>query len=245
MTTQQTAGHDDTRPAYEWQGLQLFALEGEEGGAGDEGDGSAAGAAGADAAADAGAGNPDNNQPDAGAGEAGQGAADGGKSDGGEGDKDPAAGPPEKYDLTIPEGYAVDDNLVGEFTTTAKELGLNNDQANKLVGMHTQIMTDAFQALNEARNQEVVGWGESAKQELGKDYDGTLNYVAVGVAEAEKQIPTLREAMDKTGFGNTVEGIKLMASIGRLLGEDQGGKDAGGRSAGNGPLYSDMTNFKK
>ena len=139
----------------------------------------------------------------------------------------------------------MDDNLMAEFTGVAHELGLNNEQANKLAGMHTKIMTEAFQSLNAARDAEVTGWGEAAKTELGKDYDSTMTNVAVGLVEAEKSIPTLRQAMDKTGFGNTVEGIRLMATIGKLLGEDQGGKDAGGRSAASVPLYSDMANFKK
>lgn len=239
MTTQLTAGHDDTRPAF--MDLQLFA---EEGGAGDAG--TTDGAAGAvsdavpgDSAAPVGDGN---SEPAGSEGATGEGTQD---SKDGDAAGEKSAEVPEKYDLTIPEGYKVDDNLMAEFTGVAHELGLNNDQANKLAGMHTKIMTEAFQQLNEARTAEVVGWGEAAKTELGKDYDSTMTNVAVGLVEAEKSIPTLRQAMDKTGFGNTVEGIRLMATIGKLLGEDQGGKDAGGRSAASVPLYSDMADFKK
>lgn len=239
MKTQKTAGHDDTRPAL--MDLQLFA---EEGGAGDAG--TTDGAAGAvsdavpgDSADSVGAGD---SEPTESEGATGNGAED---SKDGDAAGEKSAEVPEKYDLTVPEGYTVDDNLMAEFTGVAHELGLNNEQANKLAGMHTKIMTEAFQSLNAARDAEVTGWGEAAKTELGKDYDSTMTNVAVGLVEAEKSIPTLRQAMDKTGFGNTVEGIRLMATIGKLLGEDQGGKDAGGRSAASVPLYSDMADFKK
>ena len=239
MENQKTAGHDDTRPAL--MDLQLFA---EEGGAGDAG--ATDGAAGAvsdavsgDSAAPVGDGD---SEPTESEGATGNGAQD---SKDGDSAGEKAAEVPEKYDLTIPEGYTVDDNLMAEFTGVAHELGLNNEQANKLAGMHTKIMTEAFQSLNAARDAEVTGWGDAAKSELGKDYDITMTNVAVGLVEAEKSIPTLRQAMDKTGFGNTVEGIRLMATIGKLLGEDQGGKDAGGRSAASVPLYSDMADFKK
>ena len=244
MNNQLTAGHDDTRPAL--MDLQLFAEKGGAGGAGDAGD-----AGDTDAAAGAVSDTvPGDSTSPVGAGDSAPTDGEGASERGADGDtKDAAdkegADVPEKYELTVPEGYTVDDNLMAEFTGVAHELGLNNDQANRLAGMHTKIMTDAFQALNEARTAEVTGWGEAAKQELGKDYDGTLREVAVGLSEIEKNIPTLRQAMDKTGFGNTVEGIRLMATIGKLLGEDQGGKDAGGRSAATAPLYSDMADFKK
>lgn len=239
MTIQNIAGHDDTRPAL--MDLQLFA---EEGGAGDAGttDGSAGAVSDAvpgDSADSVGAGD---SEPTESEGATGNGAQD---SKDGDSAGEKSAEVPEKYDLTVPEGYTVDDNLMAEFTGVAHELGLNNEQANKLAGMHTKIMTEAFQSLNAARDAEVTGWGEAAKTELGKDYDSTMTNVAVGLVEAEKTIPTLRQAMDKTGFGNTVEGIRLMATIGKLLGEDQGGKDAGGRSAASAPLYSDMADFKK
>lgn len=215
MAIQTTAGHDDTRPAL--MDLQLFA-EGEERGAGDGGNESAD--------------TPSAEEGTAAAGSVGEAAEDtAGAGDGTEKGEDAKPDVPEKYELDIPEGYEVDEKLMSEFTDVARELGLNNEQANKLAGMHTKIMTEAFQALNEARNAEVTGWGDDAKKQLGKEYEGTLRDVAVGVSEVEKDIPTLREAMDKTGFGNTIEGIKLMATIGKLLGEDQGGKDSGGRAS--------------
>ncbi|MEA4834967.1 MAG: hypothetical protein VB133_07530 [Anaeromusa sp.] len=234
MTTKKIAGHDDTTPAFKWQGLQLFAEE--EGGAGD-GAGAADAAAAPEGAAVDGTGGQVSKDPaatgadDAKDGEAAAPKADGDKKpDDAKEDDKAKDGPPEKYDIDVPEGFTVDETLLGEFTDLAREMGLNNDQANKLAGMHTKVMQDAFQALTEARNQEVQSWGEDAKKELGKDLDGTLREVAVGVQEIEKAIPTFREAMDKTGFGNTIEGIKLMAAVGKLLGEDQGGKDTGGKS---------------
>lgn len=224
MKTAQIAGHDDTRPAT-LMDLQLFADE-SEGGAGDAGSSADSGTGDTGSAASEGA----SKATDDAAATSDAGAADGKAADGKAAEGEGKADVPDKYDIAVPDGFTVDKTQLNEFTSVAKELGLNNDQANQLVGMHTKAMQDAFQALNEARNQEVVGWGESAKKELGKDYDGTLRDVALGVQAVEKEVPGLRDAMDKTGFGNTIEGIKLMAAIGKLMGEDQGGKDAGGKS---------------
>ena len=234
MKTAQLAGHDDTRPALlNGFDLQLFAEEGE-GGAGDAGNAADSGAAGTGGANGAGDGTS------AGAGEAGKpdvgadAGADGKTADDKAADGEGKPIVPDKYDITVPDGFTVDEAQLNEFTGVAHELGLTNDQANQLVGMHTKAMQDAFQALNEARTQEVISWGEDAKKELGKDYDGTLRDVALGLQAVESDIPGLRAAMDKTGFGNTIEGIRLMAAIGKLVGEDQGGKDAGGKSTTGG-----------
>ena len=130
MENQNIAGHDDTRPAL--MDLQLFA---EEGGAGDAAVGDsvegAVAAVGGDPASDDSVGRTGDDAA------TGEGTTDD-KGTADEADKD-AAKPdvPEKYDLTVPEGYTVDDNLMAEFTGVAHELGLNNEQANKLAGMHT------------------------------------------------------------------------------------------------------------
>lgn len=152
----------------------------------------------------------------------------------------PAPQVPEAYELQLPEGTELDQSLMEQFTGVAKEAGLSNDMANKMAGMHFDLVGKAVEAVNNEISQERNSWAETAKQELGSNFDATVQTAAVGVEFIEKQIPGIREAFNKTGFGNTVEGIRLMEALGKLVQEDPANRDLGGGAAGTAKLYTDM-----
>lgn len=152
----------------------------------------------------------------------------------------PAAAAPEKYELTLPEGTQLDETLLQEFSGIAKEAGLSNDMANKMAGMHFDLVGKAVQAVNDEIMTERNSWADTAKQELGGQFNATVQTAGIGVEWIEKQIPGIREAFDKTGFGNTVEGIRLMAALGKLVQEDPANRDFGAGLGGQAALYSDM-----
>lgn len=152
----------------------------------------------------------------------------------------PATQVPEAYELQLPEGTELDQSLMEQFTGVAKEAGLSNDMANKMAGMHFELVGKAVEAVNNEISQERNSWAETAKQELGTSFNSTVQTAAVGVEFIEKQIPGIREAFDKTGFGNTVEGIRLMEALGKLVQEDPANRDLGGGAAGTAKLYTDM-----
>lgn len=147
---------------------------------------------------------------------------------------------PEKYELTLPEGTQLDETLLQEFSGVAKEAGLTNDMANKIADMHFGLVGKAVQAVNDEIMAERSSWADSAKQELGGQFNATVQTAGIGVEWIEKQIPGIREAFDKTGFGNTVEGIRLMAALGKLVQEDPANRDLGAGLGGQAALYSDM-----
>ena len=72
-------------------------------------------------------------------------------------DKKPAA--PEKYEFAAPEGQALDANALAVFEPIAKELGLTQEQAQKLVDIYPQIQ----QQQAEAWSKQVADWGEQVK----------------------------------------------------------------------------------
>ncbi len=152
----------------------------------------------------------------------------------------PAPQVPEAYELQLPEGTELDQSLMEQFTSVAKEAGLSNDMANKMAGMHFDLVGKAVEAVNNEISQERNSWAETAKQELGSNFNSTVQTAAIGVEFIEKQIPGIREAFNKTGFGNTVEGIRLMEALGKLVQEDPANRDLGGGAAGAAKLYTDM-----
>jgi hypothetical protein len=118
--------------------------------------GDAAAAAAAAAAADGSGGKPagDTASADASAKADAAKAGDAGKG-----------GTPEKYDLKLPEGFEASDTSLAEFTPVAKELGLNNEQAQKLVDLYGGRMKALVTQQQDAWQQQVEAWRKEAKDD--------------------------------------------------------------------------------
>jgi len=139
------------------------------------------------------------------------------------------AGPPEKYeDFKVPEGVTVDAAVIDSFKGLAKELGLTQEAAQKLVD---------FQAANEAAQVKKIGefWDKQASDWLGeakadKEIGGPKFDESVAAANAAlKQFgtPKLIEALQTYGMGNHPEVIRAFARVGQAIQNDKlvpGGK---------------------
>jgi hypothetical protein len=129
---------------------------------------------------------------------------------------------PENYDLTsvLPEGYELDQEKFNEFSTIAKECGLNNEQATKLAQFGLAFANDSTQAMMKSMDLQVENWGKQAKEELGTDFQNTVALAGAGLEALGKSIPNIRQALEETGAGNRVEIIRAMAMLGELTKED-------------------------
>ncbi|MDW5502458.1 hypothetical protein R6Y99_21915 [Pseudomonas lundensis] len=130
-------------------------------------------------------------------------------------DKKPAA--PEKYELAAPEGQELDANALAVFEPIAKELGLTQEQAQKLVDIYPQIQ----QQQAEAWSKQGEEWREQVKsdKEIGGD-----KYTA-NVGNAQKALdqfgsPALREYLETTLLGNHPELVRFFAKVGKAVSED-------------------------
>ena len=121
----------------------------------------------------------------------------------------------------VPEGMAYDEATASAYATIAKEAGLTGAQAQKLAayGMQ-QYARDGMAAMAKAYADEVSGWAETTKQELGSDFDMTVQRAGAGIEALERSVPGLRQALNETGAGNRVEFVRAFALIGSLVGED-------------------------
>ena len=153
---------------------------------------------------------------------------------------DKAAGPPEKYDLKAPEGYEIDAKLVEEFTPIAKELGLTNEQAQKLTDLYNKHSIESAEAPYKAYETMRTDWrAEVAKDPvLGDGKDNLKPEVRANISKAydaigdAKAVEAFKAAMDLTGAGDNPAFIRAMNSWGKLLSEGTLVRGAGPASTG-------------
>jgi len=152
----------------------------------------------------------------------GEGAAD--KSKNAEGDKE-KKGAPEKYEFKAPDGVQLDEALVGEFTPIAKELNLDNAQAQKLVDLYTKTRAADTQKLYDAWAQTHEKWSGEAKAD--KEIGGANFEANVAIAKKAINEPSLGggkalvEALNLTGAGNHPEVIRFFYRVGKLMSDDK------------------------
>lgn len=125
-------------------------------------------------------------------------------------DKKTEGGAPETYaDFTAPEGYVIDEAALAKATPLFKELGLSQDQAQKLVDFYGEASREAaeepFKQYESVRN----GWRDEVIKDstLGNGKDGLKPEVQARITKAIDSLPTdvasaFREAMTITGAGD-------------------------------------------
>jgi len=137
------------------------------------------------------------------------------------------AGAPEKYEaFTMPEGFALDEQLFNEFAPVLKELNLPQAAAQKVMDFapklieHTQQATVA-QVLEQTGLKDFPSWANAVKtdKELGGDK------YAENLAVAKKAIdtfgtPELRAVLKQTGLGNHPELVRAFYRAGKQISED-------------------------
>lgn len=148
-------------------------------------------------------------------------AKDEGKSDEG--------GVPEAYELATPEGFEkLDDDIVAAATPVFKDLGLSNEQANKIMPLAGQfaqkIVADRDQQFLGQIMEQRKSWLEEAKADKeigGQNWDASLTDSgrALDRLGFPKGSP-LRTALDDSGFGNHPEMLRFFARAGKAIGED-------------------------
>lgn len=132
-------------------------------------------------------------------------------------EKDKKSAAPEKYEFSAPEGQELDANALSVFEPIAKELGLTQEQAQKLVDIYPQIQ----QQQAEVWSKQVADWGEQVKAD--KEIGGDKFEASVGLAQrALDQFgnPELREYLQASGLGNHPALVRFCAKVGKSMAED-------------------------
>lgn len=156
----------------------------------------------------------------------GEGKGEGDDSDGEDEGKteDGEAEVPDEYDFTqaMPEGMEMDQGLAEAVTPVFKDLGLTQDQAVALTEAYAgHIQTMADQQAQQI-NDMVAGWVDTAKadKEIGhaawKESVDSANKVIREFGTPE----LVNDVLVQQGMGNHPEVIRLLARIGKAVGDD-------------------------
>lgn len=148
--------------------------------------------------------------------------------------KEVPQGAPEKYEFKAPEGMQLDEKALEAATPIFKELGLNNDQAQKLVDLYTvqtkaaaDAPAQAFRELNDQWRGEVI-----KDPTIGNGKDGLAAPVSAAIGNAinslgAEQAAAFRDMLDKTGLGNNPTFIKGLYGMVKDAGEGRHVSGAG------------------
>jgi hypothetical protein len=124
---------------------------------------------------------------------------------------------PEKYDIKLPEGVTLDPAELESFTPLAKELGLSNEQAQKVVDFEAARM-QKFEAAQQAQFEKIQNdFKAETLKEYGPKWKEEQVYVAKGrdaFADAD-----VRAILAKAGIQNEKSVIRMFAKIGREISE--------------------------
>lgn len=131
---------------------------------------------------------------------------------------------PEKYELKAPEGQSLDALSLDAFTPVFKELGLTQEQAQKLVDTQFNATAKALE-----RNQKEMGdqiaaetaaWAKASRDD--KEFGGTnfeANAKIANKALAAFGSPELRQVLIESGYANHPAFVRLFWTIGQKLAE--------------------------
>lgn len=140
-----------------------------------------------------------------------------------------ALGLPEKdkYEIKTPEGKKVNEELVGKFKELAHQNGLLPRQAQAMLDWYTgyeeETMNSHLSGIQEAQKEQLEG----LKKEWGEGFDKQVALARMAVQDVGGE--EFAKYLEETGLGNDTKVIKMMAKVGKLLGEDKLRGDGTGR----------------
>lgn len=140
------------------------------------------------------------------------------KGDEGEGDDDAAEVPEEYADFNLPEGMEVDTEMLGAFKEEAKELGLTQEQAQKLVDRYVKGADLAVEKQVEQWKSVQKEWVNAVKADDeigGKDMDEKIAVANQAITQFGTK--ELVDALQMHGYGNHPEVVRFMYRVGKQL----------------------------
>jgi hypothetical protein len=135
---------------------------------------------------------------------------------------------PETYTLSTPDGFeAIDTEVLAEATPVFQELGLTNEQADKLTPIAAALvkktMDRAEAAITDRAITQRKEWNDAFEADAeigGTNKDATIAAAArafdhYGLKKGEG----LRQLLDESGLGNHPDMIRFVSRIGRDIAE--------------------------
>ncbi len=131
----------------------------------------------------------------------------------------PADAVPEKYEFKPVEGFEFDSSVIEAFQPVAKELGLTQDKAQKLVEFQAGIVKQAAEKQQVEFDELRNGWAKETEKVLGANKTKALEHSARFMDTFGKDLK-VREVLKKTGLENHPDLVQLFARAGAAISED-------------------------
>ncbi len=150
-------------------------------------------------------------------------------------------GAPEKYaDFKLPDGIALDAKVVDSFKAVAKEAGLSQDAAQKLVTFQAQNLKAELEGRINAVAQQSEVWAKEARAQFGAAWEREFANAAKGIESFGT--PKMREILTAVGLDNHPEFVAMFARVGAKMSE---GQPVDGRTAGSERVPTEKLMFDK
>lgn len=124
---------------------------------------------------------------------------------------------PDYEPFQVPEGMTVNEELLGEFKATAKELKLSQEAAQRLADIQVKALSKQAEQVARVRGQ----WLEQTKTD--KEFGGEALAENLGVAKKAMDAfatPQLRQLLNESGLGNHPEIVRAFVRVGKAISED-------------------------
>lgn len=140
----------------------------------------------------------------------------------------PESKAPEKYSLKLPDGGRIDEHDLATIETIARQQGWTNDEAQARVTEHAAaIDAQSARFLDDTKRDAAYG---------GARLDDTLKFATRALDKLRpKGTPRgdgFRALLDKSGYGNHIEVVSLLADLGKAMAEDGAGAGGAGSDSG-------------
>jgi hypothetical protein len=133
----------------------------------------------------------------------------------------PAAAPETYADFTRPEGVEIDAEIHGKFTGIAKELGLSQENAQKVYDLGAEMAVKQRSAIIEQIETQAREWEASVASD--KEYGGPK--LQENMATAKKALdafatPELKTLLSESRLIHHPEVVRLLHRVGKAISQD-------------------------
>lgn len=135
----------------------------------------------------------------------------------------PSDQPADYADFSAPEGMELNQEVLGEFVPMAKELGLNQEQAQRLIDMGSKLVSQVNQSAADMFVKTVEGWREQVKADKdlgGKELDANLGIARLSIDRfGSQELQRMVDDGEPFTFDHP-EIVRFAYKIGKAIGQD-------------------------
>ncbi len=125
-----------------------------------------------------------------------------------------------EIEITLPEGYEMDEKVLERFKPFAQELKLSSDQASKLAKFSADERTASLKDAEATLNEQSEGW----RKEIENDPDFGRTKLEESSAFAKRGVEfageKVRDTIVKYGLGNHPDFYRFFSRLGQAVGDD-------------------------